>query len=174
MPTNNHDDDGHNNLICDGLPAVALTADTVTDDDIQALQIDAVDDKQADLCRLALGITPMIAWNFTPREARRRCAEAINEARAQRDSVVRSYRIQTDEETGGDETWDALHDYADAHPAPAALAPFVDRNVGGNFTGVVVSRQDGEAASAWLDLAYAALGYDDRTTPVLVIPEEKE
>ena len=84
--------------------------------------------------------------------------------------VIRSYRIQTDEETGGDETWDALHDYADAHPAPAALVPFVDRHTPGDFTGVVVDVATGEAAITWLATAAEALGWDERTTPVLVIP----
>ena len=38
--------------------------------------------EQVDLCRLALGMTPTIAWNLTPYGARARCAEAINAAKA--------------------------------------------------------------------------------------------
>lgn len=63
-----------------------LTADTISDDDILALQSEASeadDAKQVDLCRLALGMTPTIAWNLTPYGARARCADAINNARAQ-------------------------------------------------------------------------------------------
>lgn len=63
-----------------------LTADTITDDQIRALQAEAAeagDLEQVDLCRLALGITPTIAWNLTPYAARIRCADAINDARAQ-------------------------------------------------------------------------------------------
>jgi hypothetical protein len=70
-----------------------LTADTISDDDIRALQSEASeadDPKQVDLCRLALGMTPTIAWNLTPYGARGRCADAINNARAQDDSAVRS------------------------------------------------------------------------------------
>lgn len=62
-----------------------LSADTITDEQIKALLAEAAeagDDKQVDLCRLALGMTPMIAWNLTPYAARIRCADAINEARA--------------------------------------------------------------------------------------------
>jgi hypothetical protein len=58
-----------------------LTADTITDDDIRQLQDEARnadDDKQEDLCRLALGMTPTIAWNLIPYAARGRCADAIN------------------------------------------------------------------------------------------------
>lgn len=65
-----------------------LTADTITDDQIRALQTeasDAGDIEQADLCSLALGYTPLIAWNLTPYAARIRCVAAINEARAQAD-----------------------------------------------------------------------------------------
>lgn len=81
------------------------------------------------------------------------------------------YRIQIDEETGGDETWDALHDYADAHPAPDALRPFVI--LGGAHLGdeVMVDQAAGEAAIAWLAAAAEALDWDERTTPVLVTPE---
>ncbi len=66
-----------------------LTADTITDDQIRALQTEASeagDDTQADLCRLALGMTPLIAWNLTPYGARLRCADAINAARAMCDA----------------------------------------------------------------------------------------
>ena len=58
-----------------------LTADTITDDQIQLLRDEAGehgDLEQVDLCRLALGITPTIAWNLTPYAARGRCADAIN------------------------------------------------------------------------------------------------
>jgi hypothetical protein len=85
--------------------------------------------------------------------------------------LERAYRILTDEETGGDEIWDALHDYADFHPAPEALQPFVSRNELGNFTGIVVDRTSGIAAIAWLADARRVLGWDERTTPVLVVLE---
>ncbi len=85
-------------------------------------------------------------------------------------TALGSYRIQTDEGTGGDVIWDALHDYADAHPAPAALAPFVDRDALGDFAGVLVDVAAGQAAIAWLDVARRVLGWDERTTPVLVTP----
>lgn len=63
-----------------------LTADTITDDQIEQLRAEAViadDDKQVDLCRLALGITTVRAWNLTPYGARMQCAAAITAARAQ-------------------------------------------------------------------------------------------
>lgn len=63
-----------------------LTADTITEQQIHDLKAEAWeagDTKQADLCRLALGMTPLISWNFTPYEARGLCADAINNARAQ-------------------------------------------------------------------------------------------
>lgn len=63
-----------------------LTADTITDKQIQLLQDEAVeagDTKQIDLCRLALGVTPVIAWNLTPYAARGRCADVINATSAQ-------------------------------------------------------------------------------------------
>ncbi len=84
------------------------------------------------------------------------------------EAVTVSYRIQTDEECGADEIWDALHDYADIHPAPAALAPFVDRHELGDFRGVEVSADDGEAALAWLAKAGEALGWAEGVTPVIV------
>jgi hypothetical protein len=58
-----------------------LSINTITDDDIRALQADALaagDDHTEDLCRHALGITPLIAWNFSSHAARIRCVEAIN------------------------------------------------------------------------------------------------
>jgi hypothetical protein len=58
-----------------------LTADTITDDQIRSLQsvsLDTGDAHTEDLCRLALGMTPTIAWNLTPYGARARCADAIN------------------------------------------------------------------------------------------------
>ncbi len=58
-----------------------LTADTITDDQISQLRDEASeqdDTVQVDLCRLALGMTPTIAWNLTPYGARARCADAIN------------------------------------------------------------------------------------------------
>jgi hypothetical protein len=61
----------------------ALTADTITDDQIRALQAEALaagDDTQEDLCRLALGMTPIKAWSLTSYGARIRCAEAVNTA----------------------------------------------------------------------------------------------
>lgn len=81
-----------------------------------------------------------------------------------------SYRIQTDEECSAEQIWDALHDYADAHPAPTALRQFVDRDTLGDFSGVLVDVAAGEAARAWLTEAAAALGWSERTTPVLVTP----
>lgn len=92
----------------------------------------------------------------------------------QSDAPGQRYRIQTDEETGGDDVWGALHYYAEVHPAPAALAPFVDRDVLGDFNGVVVDKAAGEAALAWLAAAAKALKWDDRTTPVLVTPEDDD
>lgn len=62
-----------------------ITADTITDRQIRALMneaIEANDAKQADLCRLALGMTPIRAWNLTPYAARIRCARAIAAAAA--------------------------------------------------------------------------------------------
>ena len=62
-----------------------ITADTITDDQIRDLQSEASeagDHKQADMCRLALGMTPLIAWNLTPYAARIRCAKASCAAKA--------------------------------------------------------------------------------------------
>lgn len=61
-----------------------LTADTITTAQIRALQSEALEegnDEQADLCRLALGMTPHRAWNLTPYGARIRCAEEMNARR---------------------------------------------------------------------------------------------
>ena len=66
-----------------------LTADTITDDQIRALQAEALaagDGEQEDLCRLALGMTSRKAWNTTPYGARIRCADALNAGRAQEDA----------------------------------------------------------------------------------------
>ena len=60
-----------------------ITADMVTDEQIKQLQYEANehgDNEQADLCRLALGITTLMAWNITPYGARIRCAAAIQSA----------------------------------------------------------------------------------------------
>lgn len=65
-----------------------ITADTITDEQIEELQAsagEAGDLEQVDLCRLALGMTPTIAWNLTPYGARIRCAKVIDNARAQED-----------------------------------------------------------------------------------------
>lgn len=68
-----------------------LTADTITDEQIEALRNEAIevdDDEQVDLCRLALGRRTVRAWNLIPYGARGRCAEAINAARAMDDGAA--------------------------------------------------------------------------------------
>jgi hypothetical protein len=62
-----------------------LTADTITDTQIRALQADAGesgDSEMYDICRLALGLTPAMSWPFETYGARSRCADVINNARA--------------------------------------------------------------------------------------------
>ena len=62
-----------------------LNADTITDDQIEALRIEARehdDALQVAYCNVALGITPMIALTATRYGARIQCADAINNARA--------------------------------------------------------------------------------------------
>lgn len=87
-------------------------------------------------------------------------------------AMATAYRIQIDEETGSDEVWDALHEYAAAHPAPEALEPYVGNHGWPNDT--VVSSAVGRVAIAWLAAAARALEWDERTTPVLVIECEPE
>lgn len=63
-----------------------LTADTITDAQIEALKDEAGaagDAKLADYCRIALNMTPLAAWTITPYGARIECAAAIADARAQ-------------------------------------------------------------------------------------------
>lgn len=70
------------------MTTMKITADTITDDQIRALQAEAAeagDLEQVDLCRLALGMPTKIAWNTTPYGARIKCAKVIDAARAMTD-----------------------------------------------------------------------------------------
>jgi hypothetical protein len=87
--------------------------------------------------------------------------------------MTTSYTIQIDEETGGDETWDALHDYAARVPPPACLRVYTDRAVCWPDPTTVNAAQAQEA-KRWLTVCAKACGWDARTTPLLVIPGDAE
>lgn len=83
--------------------------------------------------------------------------------------MTTAYMIQIDEETGADAVWDALHDYADAHPSPACLTAYVSRDVCWPAA-TTVGPVDAENAERWLAACATACNWTERTTPILVIP----
>lgn len=84
-------------------------------------------------------------------------------------SITKTHLIQIDEETGGDAVWDALHAYAATHPAPACLLVYVDPAACWPAASSVTA-DDARSAERWLAACATACGWDDRTTPLLVIP----
>lgn len=79
-----------------------------------------------------------------------------------------THLIQIDEETGGDEVWDALKDYAHTHRAPDCLSVYV---AGTECWPAPAAISAAEAADAerWLAACAIACEWDERTTPILVI-----
>jgi hypothetical protein len=86
-------------------------------------------------------------------------------------NATATHLVQIDEETAGDAVWDALHAYAAEHPAPACLQPYVDEASCWPAASAITA-VDAQLAEHWLAQCAAACGWDDDTTPILVIPYE--